>query len=232
MASERQVAANRQNARRSTGPKTLEGKRVIGGNAVKHGLLSRHVLLPGDDVSAFAELREGVLDTLEPAGELESLLADRIVQGLWRLRRLGVVETGLFLASRCDFEAETARAEADRHTRNRVAEMLSSVNQGDVTVTDKVAHAAALARAQQAEARKGGDVPRLGRAFLVNEGTFAALSRYETAIERGVYKALHELQRLQAARSGQVVLPPTAADVDIALSVGERLSESSAKQSQ
>jgi len=39
--------------------------------------------------------------------------------------------------------------------------------------------------------------------------------RYETALERSLYKALHELQRLQAARAGVPVPPPAAADVDV-----------------
>jgi len=40
MASERQIAANRQNARRSTGPRTRAGKRRSSGNALTHGLSS------------------------------------------------------------------------------------------------------------------------------------------------------------------------------------------------
>jgi hypothetical protein len=45
---------------------------------------------------------------------------------------------------------------------------------------------------------------------------FSKLSRYETTIERGLYKALHELQRLQAARAAAgSVSPPLAVDVDI-----------------
>ena len=55
---------------------------------------------------------------------------------------------------------------------------------------------------------------------------------YESTIERGLYKALHELQRLQPARSGQVVPPSMAADVEIALLVGGETSGDSAKQSQ
>lgn len=43
-------------------------------------------------------------------------------------------------------------------------------------------------------------------------GTFF---RYESSIERNIYKALHELQRLQAERSGQSVVPPLALDLDI-----------------
>lgn len=40
------------------------------------------------------------------------------------------------------------------------------------------------------------------------------LSRYETMIERSLYRALHELQRLQAARAGQATAPPLALDFD------------------
>ena len=38
MSSERQIAANRRNAQRSTGPRTALGKSHSGGNARKHGL--------------------------------------------------------------------------------------------------------------------------------------------------------------------------------------------------
>ena len=45
---------------------------------------------------------------------------------------------------------------------------------------------------------------------------FSKLSRYETTIERRFYRALHELQRLQAARhAGGSVAPPVAVDVDV-----------------
>lgn len=39
--------------------------------------------------------------------------------------------------------------------------------------------------------------------------------RYETMLERGIYKALHELQRIQAARNGEKPLAPIAIDVDV-----------------
>ena len=44
------------------------------------------------------------------------------------------------------------------------------------------------------------------------------LSRYEVTLERSLYKALHELRRLQAARDGQAVPLPEAVDVDISIS--------------
>ena len=58
MTSDKQIEANRRNARKSTGPRTQEGKARVGNNAVKHGLLSQDVLVPGEDGAALQELSE------------------------------------------------------------------------------------------------------------------------------------------------------------------------------
>lgn len=42
---------------------------------------------------------------------------------------------------------------------------------------------------------------------------FDKLARYESALERGLTSALHELQRLRAARGGREVAPPVVVDV-------------------
>lgn len=58
----------------------------------------------------------------------------------------------------------------------------------------------------------------LGKALswdFANKDTYGKYIRYEAHIERGIYKALHELQRIQAARLGQNVPLPVAVDMDI-----------------
>jgi len=50
---------------------------------------------------------------------------------------------------------------------------------------------------------------------LWKEDTYDKISRYERYIEHGLYKALHELQRLQAVRRGEGVTAPAAVDVDV-----------------
>ena len=79
MTSAKKAQANRQNALKSTGPKTPEGKDAVRLNAVRHGLLSREVLLPSEDEGALRELNERLRDELQPVEEMESLLVDRIV---------------------------------------------------------------------------------------------------------------------------------------------------------
>ena len=63
------------------------------------------------------------------------------------------------------------------------------------------------------------DTSTLGLAFIRDgngANAFSKLSRYETTMERGLYKALQELQRLQANRVAAGSIPlPLAVDVDI-----------------
>ncbi len=87
MASVAQVLANRSNAQKSTGPRTPEGKALVAQNAVKHGLLAQRGVVKGEDPGEFALYREGMLEDLEPAGSVETILAERVVHLAWRLRR-------------------------------------------------------------------------------------------------------------------------------------------------
>src|ERR671910_431099 len=116
MTSEKKAEANRHNALKSTGPRTPEGKTAVRLNALKHGLLSRETLLPGEDEEALQELGERLSNELQPVGELENLLVDRIVSAYWRLSRLGRVEAGIFawelygeLARRAQEEAKSLK---------------------------------------------------------------------------------------------------------------------------
>ena len=62
MPSEKQARANRRNTLNSTSPKTPKGKAVVRPNALRHGLLSQDVLLPGEDEAALMELGERLPD--------------------------------------------------------------------------------------------------------------------------------------------------------------------------
>jgi len=96
MTSERQAEANRQNAQKSTGPCTAAGKAAVALNGIKHGLLSRECLLKGESEAELVAFGKRLRAKLAPVGELELLLADRVVSTAWRLRRLIAVETLLF----------------------------------------------------------------------------------------------------------------------------------------
>ena len=78
MASENQVAANRRNAAKSTGPKTAQGKQVVRMNALKHGLRAERVVIPGEDPEEFEALFQGLQEDWQPVGARENLLVERL----------------------------------------------------------------------------------------------------------------------------------------------------------
>jgi len=96
MASEARILANRLNAQKSTGPRTAEGKAAVSQNAVKHGLTARSVVVSGEDPGQFEFYRERMLDELDPVGEVEFSLAERIVGLSWRLRRAEKLQAAAF----------------------------------------------------------------------------------------------------------------------------------------
>src|SRR5215203_2387700 len=145
MASDKKAEANRRNALKSTGPKTPEGKAAVRLNALKHGLLSQEILLPGEDEEALRELGESLRAELQPVGELENLLVDRIIASYWRLLRLGRVEAGIFAWERSEELAERAEREAQRYESNKY-ENLGRVM--SITITDQKGHEEALERAR------------------------------------------------------------------------------------
>ena len=124
MTSEKKTEANRQNALKSTGPKTPEGKVAVRLNALRHGLRSEEILLPGEDEEAFERLSERLRDELQPVGEMENLLVDRIIASYWRLRRLGRVEAGIFAWEFYGELAERARQEARAHEKTGLDQVL------------------------------------------------------------------------------------------------------------
>ena len=219
MTSEKQIRANRRNALKSTGPKTPEGKATVRLNARTHGLRSQEILLPGEDEDALKGLNENLRAELQPVGELENLLVDGIVAAHWRLRRLRRVEAGIFAWEHYGELLERAQDEAKTYERSSLEDFMENQYGPSERITDERKHQEALAEAQEMKAKRNAETATLGRAFIRDAdkaNAFSKLSRYETAIERGLYKALHELQRLQAARRTEGgISPPVALDVNV-----------------
>jgi hypothetical protein len=93
-----QLDANRRNAQKSTGPKTPEGRAVSKMNALKHGILSRQVLVRGLNIKEsnreLSALHDRFWQELNPVGPVEEMLVDQIVTTHWRLRRALKAESG------------------------------------------------------------------------------------------------------------------------------------------
>ena len=84
------VEANRKNALKSTGPKTLRGKAYSGRNAIKHGLFARQLMdfvAHGEEQDEYNELLSGLRAQYGPIGTAEELEVERLALCWWRLKR-------------------------------------------------------------------------------------------------------------------------------------------------
>jgi hypothetical protein len=90
-----QLEANRRNARQSTGPRSEIGKKTSSLNALRHGLTSRIVVLPTEDLAAWQKFSEEFLVDLAPETFPERQCAQTIIDTQWRLNRVRALEDGM-----------------------------------------------------------------------------------------------------------------------------------------
>jgi hypothetical protein len=179
MTSERQKTANQANARRSTGPKTPEGKAVVRLNALRHGLLARDVVLPGEDVDDFEDLWNQVRANFSPVGPIEEFLVDRVVNAMWRLRRLARAETALFHWRVYGLKVGLLSDEVGSYVESFPA--LSFLSE----ITDKAAHTEATEALGQAKCERDRDEVLLGRALDADAKEGDAFAKLAVLIHDG-----------------------------------------------
>ena len=100
MATQKQLEANRQNALKSTGPKTEEGKQAVRFNALRHGLRAGTILLPGENLQKYWELCDEIGSEWQPQGRTELFFAEQMVAAQWKLRRMELCEHCLYRDSK------------------------------------------------------------------------------------------------------------------------------------
>jgi hypothetical protein len=185
MASDAQVAANRINAQKSTGPRTAEGKAVVSQNALKHGLLAREAVIRGEDPGEFEFYRDRMLGELAPVGMTESALAERAVGLSWRLRRAERVQNEVFDTLYSD------------QTDNPLAKLTQSMLPKH------------LARPQVSEDGRDLTLGRVVVKDFANSRVLDRLLMYERRIEHSLFRTMAELQRLRLLRELEA---PTRSD--------------------
>jgi hypothetical protein len=133
--SERRIQANRRNAIRSTGPKTERGKRTVAGNALKHGILAREVLIAAgegkESSGAFHALVKQLCEYYEPVGVVEELLVQTIATCWWRQARVIRAENGEIRGRLDTLAVDRALRNSDKANLNLA---LSAIGLGFYTV--------------------------------------------------------------------------------------------------
>jgi hypothetical protein len=215
--SDRRREANRRNARKSTGPRSEEGKAKVSRNRLVHGLRASYHVLVGDetfeDVEAFTR---SVCEDLKPEGPLETEIAERMATCLWRLRRVERIEAGLLDGSVTAQQAASEEASFRIWNSPKAPQTLARANvlsgvaaepvapggrePSDMERVTRAQAAQAFQRAADLRCRQEGQTALVGQAFAQHANEFAVLSRYEAALERRLLQMHEELVRLQVLR--------------------------------
>jgi hypothetical protein len=87
MSTLKQLAANRQNAQRSTGPRTEAGKAASRFNALKSGIDAQAEVIPGEDPAKLETLLAEYQARFDTSTPERRMLVDTLVNCEWMLRR-------------------------------------------------------------------------------------------------------------------------------------------------
>ncbi len=170
----------------TTGPNTPEGKAVVSRNAVRHGLTSSKIVLPGvESEDEWEDHHHRIFTALDPVGGLEEELTERAALLLWRLRRGPRAERDAVLSG--DGSAEFGGAFAA--VKQLIAYLQVNVapdDDGDAPFGQAAADAPPERPAQS----------------LPGERPLNKIMRYEAQYSRQLFQTLNALQALQDRRKG------------------------------
>ncbi|HUE24261.1 MAG TPA: hypothetical protein VMQ86_21445 [Bryobacteraceae bacterium] len=200
---EAQINANRENAKKSTGPRTAEGKNASSRNRLLHGLRANKHILLDEDPEDFLLLLHDHWDRFQPVGPAEETLVLRIANGQWRLGRALPAEAGIYRDRFHEvFQKDEARWKHYEYQKS------SAEKYSDPTPAPPATPVP-------------GDL--LARAFNVDcEGpnSLARLARYETSIEHSIDRCIRQLKICQAARTTASPSDPSPQVPDMAPQAG------------
>jgi hypothetical protein len=112
MATEKQIAANRRNAKLSSGPRTEAGKNVSRMNALRHGLTQQIEVMNPEEKEAKDKFFDEIISSLAPEGAIEIQFAHSVADGHWRLNRASSIENNIFTLA-CSLEDSSEETPGD-----------------------------------------------------------------------------------------------------------------------
>jgi hypothetical protein len=185
--SQEQLNANRLNARKSTGPRTPQGKVRSAQNSRKHGFTaSTFVVIRLEDLQEVAHLQADLASVYQPVNSQELFALERMALAQQAILRAARLEAGLFT---------TCLNESLDSSGNSIIPMSRELaGDGDIEITQAQNRNYALAEGFHRMARQS--------------NSWSLLLRYQAQAERHYRRAIEEFERLKALRPGLSDQPP------------------------
>jgi hypothetical protein len=236
MLSEKQLAANRANAQKSTGPATEAGKQRSRLNATRHGLTGQTVVMPHEDMEAFNNFTAAIVASLQAVGALETQLAQSYAGFQWRINRAAALEETMFTLGIMEEIAENLNIEhpeAHNATSNaktfradaKEFDKLSMYSQRLVNQAGKVLKQLTQLQAERRQREKSEMAEALAiyKAHRAQNATFdpqangfaLTIDKIKAHIHRqNLSNPSYIADKLDLARASTVPMPPAAAAIE------------------
>ena len=131
MMSKRKAGADRANPNGSTGPRSAAGKARSSMNALKSGIYSKSLTIPGEDPAKLTTLTEEYFERYRPALPEQRDLVDILVRSTWTLRRLAAAEAQVWIYEmdiRCELHPTAPLGQAFHHCDRTLTRLQRMVN--------------------------------------------------------------------------------------------------------
>jgi hypothetical protein len=186
MATDQQIAANRINAQKSTGPRSAAGKTQSAQNSRKHGFAcSIYTVAHLENTDEIVGLRQDAIDVYHPANSQE----------LWAVERIALCQLSLLRASRLEAGLLTNCLDqalgSDGQPVHVMNQQMAGLGRSEITLGQE--HNFAIAESFSRMTQK--------------PHTWALFLRYQAQAERNYRRAIQELQRLRALRTELEEIP-------------------------
>jgi hypothetical protein len=201
--SDKVIAANRANGRKSTGPRDSSASKM---NAVKHGLLSKRLLLNEEEEAEFRQLVKDLELEFEPETALQEMVLQEAATCWWKLQRTHRWEMQQFENRRRSSEMifRTLEAECEHDDLSHIdrGEELAKCVQLGWECQELVVRSGNRGQELKREVSAGASASdkQRGGHFLVEARISTGMEnilRYQRSLKNDFYRAIEVLRRLK-----------------------------------
>jgi hypothetical protein len=197
----RRAEANRLNAQKSTGPKTLAGRSRSSRNSTRHALLAKTATLMARPTQELQTLLGKFNADLRPASVQEEVLVEEMAASAWRMKQSSRIEASLMAIQMQQTYQSVLNAgtPAEWHLPTPFADVRGVVHEPEEPESPHVADASDEIQTVM-----------LGAAWAEEPATFALL-RYHAQARRDYFRALKHLEALRTGQAGYLPQDPPPA---------------------